>query len=201
MIVYVEPNYLLELAFEQEQHSECLALLELADAGKITLIIPAFSVGECFERLSRLKQQRLNIQAALRADIRELGRSTKSVPLSEQLSMLTQSLVAGAEDDRQRYDAILIRLLDRAEFIPLTAEVIRDGLATRARFGLSAPDGIVLASVMAHLQQARPAAAVFVNKNRKDFNNPDIKTALGSLGCDLKMEFRAGIGFVRAVLD
>lgn len=52
--LFVETNFLLELALEQEQTAACEALLGLAEAGAITLSIPAFSV---FEARSTIDQR------------------------------------------------------------------------------------------------------------------------------------------------
>ncbi len=49
MIVYVESNFVLELAFLQEEHERCLALLSLAESRDIHLVLPAFSIGEPYE--------------------------------------------------------------------------------------------------------------------------------------------------------
>ena len=44
MIVYVESNFVLELAFLQEEHEGCLELLSLSESGDICLVLPAFSI-------------------------------------------------------------------------------------------------------------------------------------------------------------
>lgn len=44
MIVYVETNFILELAFQQEQHQAVNSILELAERGKIELVYPGFSI-------------------------------------------------------------------------------------------------------------------------------------------------------------
>ena len=46
MTVYVESNFLLEVAFEQEQSIDFIGILEIAEAGNALLAIPAFCVGE-----------------------------------------------------------------------------------------------------------------------------------------------------------
>ena len=49
MIVYLESNFVLELAFLQAEHEECSAILRLAETGEIRLVLPAFSIGEPYE--------------------------------------------------------------------------------------------------------------------------------------------------------
>jgi len=46
MIVYVESNFVLELAFLQEEYERCLELLRLAESQDIHLVLPAVSIGE-----------------------------------------------------------------------------------------------------------------------------------------------------------
>jgi hypothetical protein len=49
--VYVESNFVLELALLQEQHASCEDILRLCEAGKAQLIIPAYSLAEPHETL------------------------------------------------------------------------------------------------------------------------------------------------------
>src|SRR5262245_30641645 len=98
MIVYVESNFLLELAFEQECGVDCEAIPQLAESGRITLVLPAFSVGECLEKLGRRKTQRLTIQKSLKEDLRELGRSKSRAALFDQLHNAVEAMIAAAEE-------------------------------------------------------------------------------------------------------
>jgi len=44
MIIYVESNFVLELAYLQEEHESCEEILNLAQEGKIGLVLPAYSI-------------------------------------------------------------------------------------------------------------------------------------------------------------
>ena len=46
MIVFVESNFILEIAYLQEQHESCEELLALGEKAQIVLKLPAFSVIE-----------------------------------------------------------------------------------------------------------------------------------------------------------
>lgn len=59
MRVYVESNFLLEIALEQEQAEAALLILELADARLITLSIPSFALSEPFSTLAYRRVRRL----------------------------------------------------------------------------------------------------------------------------------------------
>jgi hypothetical protein len=44
--VYVESNFVLQLALLQESHSSCEAILQLCEGDESRLVIPAFSLVE-----------------------------------------------------------------------------------------------------------------------------------------------------------
>ena len=46
MIVYVESNFILELAYLQEEHEICEKILLLAEQERVSLLLPSFCVGE-----------------------------------------------------------------------------------------------------------------------------------------------------------
>jgi hypothetical protein len=48
VITYVESNFVLELAFRQEDSASCEELLALAESRQIELLIPAYCLGEPF---------------------------------------------------------------------------------------------------------------------------------------------------------
>ena len=60
MIVYAEANFLLELAYLQEEHESCEEILALAESGRIRLLLPAFAVVEA--RMSVLRQARRRVE-------------------------------------------------------------------------------------------------------------------------------------------
>lgn len=67
MIVYVESNFILELALGQEQAPFAEAILRLAEAGKVELAIPSFAVSEPFTTIMhRRGEQRRQYDAFLK---------------------------------------------------------------------------------------------------------------------------------------
>jgi predicted nucleic acid-binding protein len=198
--VYVESNYILELAFWQEQHGDSLAILQYAESSRVRLVIPAYCIGECLERLARRRIQRQNVQANLREEVRELSRSAPSAFLSDQLRGFTEALVLTSDQDWKRYNEALARLLRTADFIPFTQTIIVRGEELRKRLDLSHQDSLIMASVVGHLETTGPDQAVFLNKNKKDFENPDVRADLKALRCDLKTDFRSGLAFIEASL-
>src|ERR1035441_6115331 len=75
MNVYVESNFVLEQALEQEQCESCEQLIGLASAGSVQLVIPAFSLAEPHGALLRTKNARSRLRSELLPHLRELARS------------------------------------------------------------------------------------------------------------------------------
>ena len=55
MKVYVETNFVLELALEQAQHAECEEILRLAESKSVEIALPAFSFVESASKVERRK--------------------------------------------------------------------------------------------------------------------------------------------------
>lgn len=102
MITYVESNFILELAFRQEDHSSCESLLQLAEAGLIRLVLPAYCVGEPYERLVRRDRQRRDVHRKLKDELRELARSAPYALAASNLDGLTGLLVEAGDDELRK---------------------------------------------------------------------------------------------------
>ena len=63
---------------------------------------------------------------------------------------------------------------------------------------MTGQDAIVLASVLAHLDLHNPAESCFLNRNSKDFDNPDVREGLDARGCKYFSEFEKGLRYVVA---
>ena len=72
ILLYVETNYILELAFAQEQSESCQRLLEISEQGNLRLVIPAFSISECFETLIRRSNKCKQLADAVSRKLREI---------------------------------------------------------------------------------------------------------------------------------
>ena len=63
---------------------------------------------------------------------------------------------------------------------------------------MTGPDAIVLASVLAHLDLHRPIKSCFLNRNTKDFDDPDIRQKLENYGCIFFGKFEHGLRYIAA---
>ena len=200
MIVYVESNFVLELAFLQEEHQECEEILGLAVANKITLMLPAFSVGEPYGAWVGRDKQRRELRNKLTNAIRELTRSKPYQELAQELQSLTDLLVQSSEEEKSRLDTSLDRILSTVTIIPIDANIIRAAINFQHSLDLKPQDSIVYASIISELKVGENKNACFITKNSRDFVNPSIKSELNLYNCRLLTTFRDGLGFIRSKL-
>lgn len=197
MNVYVESNFVLELAYLQEECECCSELLGLADSHNIQLVLPAFSIGEPYEALVRRSRQRRELRDQLDRTIRELSRSRPYQGTTDEFQELTKILFTSGEEEKRRLDDILERILQIADVIPVGSNIIRAATTLQRSRDLSPQDAIVYASVLDHLASAPEAIRCFINRNSKDFLNPDIENELAAHNCRLLTRFADGLGYVQ----
>jgi len=63
----------------------------------------------------------------------------------------------------------------KQEIVPPDALVLQPAADVEPTLGLSGQDAIVLASVSRHLKANRPDESRFLNRNSRDFDDPDIR--------------------------
>ncbi len=78
MNVYVESNFVLEHALEQEEYDSCAEIIQLASRRQVTLLIPAFSLAEPYQAIAGKAKVRLRLGEELRAQLGELARQVET---------------------------------------------------------------------------------------------------------------------------
>jgi predicted nucleic acid-binding protein len=201
MNVYVESNFILELALHQEEHAECRELLDLAlDKSRVKLCLPAFCVGEPYEAWSRKTNERRDLKDRLDKLVRELARSKPYQNVSGDSQALTSLLLKSIEEQKKNLDLSLHYVLDRAEIIPIDYQVISRAVPLQKSHNLSPQDSIVFASVISHLDQDSTKPSCFITKNSRDFANLEVKEDLAKYQCKLLTSFSNGIGYIQSQL-
>lgn len=196
MIAYVESNFILELAFRQEDYPACQALLQLADSGQIQVVVPAYCVGEPYERLIRRDRQRREVHRKLKVELKELARSAPYAHAASNLDGLTGLLVEAGDDELNSLNETLTRLLNTARLIPIDGVVLQGALTAQKTLGLSPQDSIVYASVRSSVIAATEAQC-FLNKNSKDFLIPQIEEEFSAHNCKLLARFSDGLSYIQ----
>ena len=200
MNIYVETNFVLELVFAQEQHASCEQILALCESGQPRLIIPAYCLAEPHEKLTRQAGSRRELQRNLETELRQLARTASYTARITSIQDIASLLVRSNEEEKQRFIHYRERLLNIAEIIPLTIDILREVATYESLYDLTPQDALVYASVIVHLHQNHPPVSCFLNRNSKDFDNPDIVDELDRNDCKMIPRFDHGLGFIQARL-
>ena len=198
MHTYVETNFVLELALQQEGFEACTHILDLAVRGKLELFIPAYSLVEPYEALGRRHSERKELRSRLDQQLHLIRRTSKHHERLGRFDDATALLLESIDLETESLQAVEERLLEHASLIVLDARVLGRVGEVGGRFGLKEQDATILASVLRHLEEARPEHACFINKNRKDFLDPYIKEALAALNCKVIGRFSDGLAYVQS---
>lgn len=200
MIVYVESNFVLELVLEQAGRAACEELLRLAEAGRLTLALPALAMFEPYYKLAGDHAKRRETKDAIFRDLTQLERTHSLEQSSRNIrNDLELLLVQSGESAMRRFESARARLLHSARVIPLDAATLRASDDPSAR-ALKFPDALVLGSVLRDIDPTQSAESCFLNRNTKDFNDPAIRARLAQLKCTLIGSFEDGLAFVGARL-
>jgi hypothetical protein len=199
--IYVETNFVLELVFEQEQCGSCEQILQLCEARKANLIIPAYSLAEPHEKLIRQAKNRLSLQSALNAELGQLSRTTSYASRIKSIQDIDALIMQRNEEDRNRFIQYRERLVDVGEVIALTGDILIEAASYESLpHELNPQDALIYASVISHLQHHQPQQACFLNRNSKDFDSPDIVEELNRLNCKMIRRFDHGYSFLQSQL-
>jgi len=196
MNVYIETNFVLELAFVQEQHESCERIIELCETGRGRLVLPSFCIAESYETLIRRAKRRTQIANDLAGELGQLGRSKPYKDEIDTLRSIAGFLARSTKEEDQRAIAVLERISRIAELIPLQADIVVNATKHQATYKLGPQDSIVYSSVLHHLASARGHESCFINRNRRDFDDPDIEESLANQGCKMLFSFINGCDYV-----
>lgn len=200
MNIYVETNFVLELTFEQEQGSSCEQILQLCEAGKAKLIVPAYSLAEPHEKLSRQARSRRHLQQLLETELRQLLRTASYTSRIRSIQDIASLMIQSNEEERHRFIQCRERLLKIGEIVALNASILSRAASYETIYDLTPQDALVYASVISHLQYDAPERACFLNRNSKDFDSPDIIDELRQLKCRMIPRFDRGHNFIQSQL-
>lgn len=199
MNVYVESNFVLELALLQEQHTACEEILGMCAAREISLVLPAYSLMEPYGTVMRRQGDRKRVKASVDGELRQLARTIAYSERLQDLERATSLLLDSAEEDMDRLESVRSRLLECAEIVPLDQAILARAPGHQARHSLSAPDAVVYASVLSHLERSSVPASCFLNRDA-GFSGSAIAEDLRARSCKFLRGFDQGLQFLRGTL-
>lgn len=199
MRVYVESNFVLELAFRQEEWAQCNELLGLSGSERIRLSIPAFCLAEPLGTLERRRRRRGALRKKLEQEEQEFSRTTvysgQAPGFAEAIGLLAQ----GIQDDYVGFKSARDNTLAVASILPLDAETLKSAVNWE-RVLEEAPDAIVFATVLGDLDRHPVEDCCFLNRNSKDFRIPEVESELSRFQCRLITSFQDGVSFIKSRL-
>ncbi len=198
MDVYVETNFVLELALLQEQRPDCETLLRHAESGRLNLKVPAYCFIEPYETLIRRWKSRTRLASELSQEFSQLLRSEAFQKHSTALNQVTGFLIETVQEERSRMASTLQRLVSVAEVLPLEAAHLLSSLQYQARYGLAPQDALVFAAVTGRLSSSDAASNCFLNRNSKDFSDPDLVAFLKTMNCRIFHSFHRGVEWIQS---
>jgi len=187
VIVYVETNFLLELAYQQESFESCEEILRLAKTRSISLVLPEFCIAEAYLTWNRKNTERQEFHSKLQAYLQELSRSAPLRGLGEQFREVMTPLIADSEESRIRLVDAIASIENDGATIPLTAQIIYLVALHQEAYSLSSQDALVLASVKSH-SELRTDPQCFVTRDR-GFGKQKIRDELRSKHGECKVIF------------
>jgi predicted nucleic acid-binding protein len=200
MNVFIESNFVLELAFRQEEHDVCARIWQAAGSATFTLHLPQYALTEVFQTLRARREQRDNARSYLLDEISQHRREAESdgETMDSLTAALNDLLLERRLAQTQRLHTIAAELAESATTVPLTPAVIREAYEKASQHGLATQDSLVYASVLAGLR-ALPGEAnsLFVSRNKKDFGKPAIVEELLALNCEYVSSFLGAAGKLR----
>jgi predicted nucleic acid-binding protein len=200
MDVYVESNFVVELALFQEQQQSCENIVELCASGEVRLVLPAYSLVEPYWTLVGTANRRRKLTTDLENEVsQKLSRSKPYREHVEAIQRIAGFLVRSEQEEKERLWSIQSRLLNIAEVIPLSSAVLSSAMAYQADHDLSFQDSVVYASVLNHFSTSTATSKCFLNRDR-GFDDPDIEDTLRRFGCKMLFSFDRGHNYITSQL-
>lgn len=196
MNVYIESNFILELAFFQKKHEDCEKILTLAEEKKINLILPSFCISECYDAIKHTISQKNNFKINLKRFKDRFDQSTLYVKDSDAFEKMVSFVDRSIEVERESLNSTMLRLMKICTIIPMNYYILDEANRIAKKHNLKEPDAIVYASVLNFLIKDCKNQSCFLNKNSRDFNDPDIIEELNALKCEAIFEFTGGYQYI-----
>jgi predicted nucleic acid-binding protein len=202
MIVYIESNFILQLALQQEEAEEASAILKLAQNRDIELAFPTFAISEPFSTIAYHAVERRRVYEMMLRQLTQLLRSALHQQIVSTLQSLLTTWVQIDEDEITSLQATVQTLLIVGRSIETTASIFERASDYQTAYDLPPQDSIIYSTIIADLQRISPdEPKCFVSTNIKDFRYPSIKSELQTYGCRYIAKFADAVQFINSVIS
>nr|HET6904355.1 hypothetical protein [Ktedonobacteraceae bacterium] len=202
MIVYVESNFVLEVALEQEQSASAETILKLAESSKIVLTFPSFALSEPFATVMHRNKERVELHNRMTVTLGQLRRSESHKQTIHELQPLLLILKNAVNREFDLLHLTVARLLRAGTSIDLDSSILEQALNYQAQFGLKPQDSIIYSTVITDMQRrASTEAKCFLSRDKEAFSiNPGIRSELAAYNCRYIGSFVQGLDFIQHAL-
>ena len=196
MNVYVESNFVLELALLQEQSTSCEEILGLCETRGVQLVVPAYSLAEPYETLTRRQKKRKRLKQEIDAELGQIARTATYAGRLDGFRDVTALLMNIDVEESKRLEEVCSRLTKTAEVIPLDTSVLSASTQYQRTHRFAPQDALVYSAVLSHLERARAPQSCFLNRNSRDFDDQTVVEQLERYNCKLLPRFDSGSRFI-----
>jgi predicted nucleic acid-binding protein len=184
MTVYVESNFVLEIALGQEQSNAAESILRRAERHEIALALPSVCVSEPFSTVTQRSRDLERLGRQLNDKIRERARSN---PHEEDVCALESTPALLASINRRELERLTVtvgRVLDVTRVIQIDVAVFAEAMSVMGRVSLLPLDALIYAAILGDIGNGDPSGPhYFINRNTRDFAVPTIAAELDQLNC------------------
>lgn len=184
--VYIETNFILNLALRQEESIYSNRIVKLAAIGEICLILPSYCVMESYEALIKRHASRVNLAKNINKTLGDMGRSSFNRKIYETHKSLLTEIPSSISAEITKLDKILKKLLAISVLIPINPRTHKDGVLYRKRLNIRhEPDAFVLGSIKHDIETNRQRGRkIFVTTDSKFIQEPKVRRLLANLRCN-----------------
>ena len=203
MVVYIESNFVLEMALQQEEFKATQQIMNLAHASQLEIKCPVFALIEPFWTIEKESKKRADVYNAMQTQSVHFQRSGLHQNIATLFENATQEMKKAITTEQEALNATIIVLMQSISTINITARVVEAAFKYKNDYKWGMQDAVIFASVIEDLQQQNSTELkCFVSRDIQAFGRLNayerqIKTELAGYNCQLKLSFGGALSFVQ----
>ena len=196
-LIYLETNWIVGAVMGQDSRADDLLT---SPADRVKLALPDVCVMEAISAFDWKRGERTKLAAELGTQLTQLRRSIE-IPTAQRLAR--QLTEADSTNDEflselfSRLDDYVLRLIQRAELIPLSEAVILHQMQLSQETELDRDDALILASILGHSKADTVQSKAFLSGNINDFGKRDVSDLLLRSGIKHFRSTDLALGWIR----
>lgn len=182
------------------QDSRAVELLSLSES-EVRFALPDVCVMEAISAFDWKRIERNRLKDELDRQLSQLQRSINVQAAQQLATELTQADLTNAKLSSElfkRLDETLLGISNRAELIPMSAEIVQHQAQLFRETELDRDDALILASILAHSKSESIPRKAFLTGNFKDFEKEPVRLLLAEAGIKQFSSTGRALGWIEA---